>query len=234
MTMVKLMAAVRRRDGLTHAEFCSYAVDVHARKVLAGHELPRRYVQNHVLDGSYGRLGPRDSVIELWFDDLEAVNRTQQSDYYREVVEPDEHNLGDHSDAVLMLAREVVREPTQVRHRGRKVLCFLKRDDRLSRASFTERLVSQPLLAQRRSHGIVYSLPLTSDPVPAGADLLGGGRLANEYDAVATHWFDPSAADALVAVRTAYFDARAADGGELVDPASSFFVDVDEVVLKPE
>src|SRR5919198_4195688 len=120
--MVKLMAAVGRRAGPTHAEFCSYAVDVHAPKVLASPDSPNRYVQNHVLDGSYSGLRPRDSVIELWFDDLEAVNRATQSVYYREVIEPDEHNLGDHSDAVLMLTRVEILEPVENRHRGRKVI----------------------------------------------------------------------------------------------------------------
>jgi hypothetical protein len=218
------MAAVGRRPGLTHAEFCSYAVDVHAQKVLAGPDLPTRYVQNHVLDGSYGGLRPRDSVIELWFDDLEAVNRSTRSGYYREVIEPDEHNLGDHSDAVLMLTREEVREPVVTRHRGRKVMCFLKRNVATSRESFTERLLSEPLPPRRSSCGVVYSLPLTSEPVPAGDDVLGGGRMANEYDAVATHWFERSAADALVELRTAYLP--------LGDPASSFFVEVDELVLR--
>ena len=229
--MIKLMAAIHRRPGLTHAEFCSYAVDVHAPKILAGPELPKRYVQNHVCDGSYGTVRKRDSVIELWFDDIEAFHRATGSNYYREVIEPDEHNLGDHSDAVLMLAREEIIEAPQPRHGGRKVLCFLKRDPRLSREAFTEawQAMAPPVIPG--GCGLVHTFPLTPEPVPAGGDVLGGGRLANEYDGIATHWVDAGATRALSHLRDAYTGTRQENGGELIDPTTSFFVEADEVVL---
>ncbi|TPQ23411.1 hypothetical protein FGD71_004075 [Streptomyces sporangiiformans] len=56
----------------------------------------RKYVQNHVLNGAYGALGDvgyqvtlrRDSVTELYFDDLESMGQTFADPYAHELVGP--------------------------------------------------------------------------------------------------------------------------------------------------
>ena len=74
--MIKMMAAVCRRPGMTHAEFLAYVQHVHGA---ISNENPlslRRYVQNHVFDAAFGSAAEaahampvaRDSVTELWWD----------------------------------------------------------------------------------------------------------------------------------------------------------------------
>ncbi|WP_181807933.1 EthD domain-containing protein [Streptomyces shenzhenensis] len=99
--MIKLVAAVRRRPGMTHAEYAEYIEKVHGGIAVANKLTVRKYVQNHVLDGACGALGdvgyqvtlPRDSMTELYFDDLESMVQTFADPYAREVVGPDAANL---------------------------------------------------------------------------------------------------------------------------------------------
>ncbi|WP_405959478.1 EthD domain-containing protein [Streptomyces sp. NBC_00024] len=106
--MIKLVAAVRRRPGRTHAEYAEYIENVHGGIALADRLTVRKYVQNHVLDGAYGALGdvgyqvtlPRDSVTELYFDDLESMGQTFADPYTREVVGPDAVNFSDQPAAL--------------------------------------------------------------------------------------------------------------------------------------
>ncbi|MGH3780032.1 MAG: EthD family reductase [Pseudonocardiaceae bacterium] len=70
---VKLIALVKRKEGMPLGEFRRYSLDVHA---LLDLQLPglRRYHQCHVRDSSY-TVGEAllDAVSLLWFDDVEAV-----------------------------------------------------------------------------------------------------------------------------------------------------------------
>jgi hypothetical protein len=66
--MLKVLATVRRRPGMTEAEYRSYLQDVHGGLVKANPLGVARYVQNHVFDSAFGsadateymgRLSPR-------------------------------------------------------------------------------------------------------------------------------------------------------------------------------
>lgn len=71
--LVKLVAPVKRKEGMPLGEFRRYSLDVHAPLDL---QLPglRRYYQCHVRDSFY-TVGEAllDAVSILWFDDVEAV-----------------------------------------------------------------------------------------------------------------------------------------------------------------
>ncbi|ELR98755.1 EthD family reductase [Gloeocapsa sp. PCC 73106] len=71
--MVKLLAMVKRKEGIPLETFRRYSLEVHAPLDL---KLPglRRYYQCHVRDGFYA-IGEAllDAVIMLWFDDVEAL-----------------------------------------------------------------------------------------------------------------------------------------------------------------
>jgi uncharacterized protein (TIGR02118 family) len=80
--VAKIVALVRRKDGMSYQEFVSYWQDHHAHVVS---RLPglRRYVQNPAQDG---RAWPYDGMAELWFDDVDAIRdafRSPQSDDVR-------------------------------------------------------------------------------------------------------------------------------------------------------
>lgn len=73
---IKLMAASRRRPGLTRADYQRYIEFVHGTIARRERMKIRSYVQNHVIDGAFGALddathqqvADRDAVVELSFD----------------------------------------------------------------------------------------------------------------------------------------------------------------------
>lgn len=78
-SMVKAIFIASRLPGLTHEEFFRHWLEVHGP--LAA-KLPglRRYVQNHALLQAYPLRGmTHDGWAELWFDDLEALQRAYAS-----------------------------------------------------------------------------------------------------------------------------------------------------------
>jgi uncharacterized protein (TIGR02118 family) len=82
--LVKIMAMVKRKEGMPLADFRQYSLEVHGKKDL---KLPglRRYIQCHVR-GSYYAIGEAilDSVSMLWFDDVSAIEAMQKSPEYQE------------------------------------------------------------------------------------------------------------------------------------------------------
>ena len=113
--MIKTLAAIRRKPGMTQQEYFSYIRDVHGALARAKPLAIRRYVQNHVGDSAYGAEGDpayqglfhRDSVTELYFDDVEGMLRSFTDAYVRDVVGPDGANFSDMSTALAMLARDI-------------------------------------------------------------------------------------------------------------------------------
>ena len=89
--MIKLVFAIRRRDGMTREEFQRYWREQHAPLVQRHAETLRirRYVQVHTRDtdldeaisASRGRdARPFDGVAELWWDSLDDVVAAYSSD----------------------------------------------------------------------------------------------------------------------------------------------------------
>lgn len=73
---IKLMAASRRRPGLTRAEYQRHLEFVHGTIARRERFKIDAYIQNHVIDGAFGVLGDsthqqkvveRDAVVELYF-----------------------------------------------------------------------------------------------------------------------------------------------------------------------
>jgi hypothetical protein len=82
---IKLMAASRRRPGLTRAEYKRYLEFIHG--TIASRERFKivSYLQNHVIDGAFGVLSDashqqkvvdRDAVVELFFDNFRDMLAT--------------------------------------------------------------------------------------------------------------------------------------------------------------
>lgn len=90
---VKLLIMVKRKAGMPLEEFRRYMLDSHASKVI---KLPglRRYLQGHVRDGFYA-VGESilDCVSQLWFDDLESLEKAYCSLEYKEQILPDYDNF---------------------------------------------------------------------------------------------------------------------------------------------
>jgi uncharacterized protein (TIGR02118 family) len=73
--MVKGMFMLKRKPGLTLADFRQHWLEVHAPIALGELNL-RRYVQCHTIDGVYNFCEPQwDGIAHLWFDDAAAAER---------------------------------------------------------------------------------------------------------------------------------------------------------------
>ncbi|MFF8022051.1 EthD domain-containing protein [Streptomyces sp. NPDC007896] len=195
--MIKLVAAVRRRPGITHAEYAEYAEyveyveKVHGGIALADRLTVRKYVQNHVLDGAYGMLGdtgyqatlPRDSVTELYFDDLASMGRTFDP-YAREVIGPDAVNFSDQPSALSLLVEESEAEAPRPGDGRVKVLHFLKAADGITPEAFRKglRRAYEEVLADssgpaRYLRGHQWNTPLPGDGIRVLRKRIGTARV---------------------------------------------------------
>ena len=74
--MIKMIAFLKKKEGVTSEEFSRYWFE----KIgpLAASTMPgfRRYVQNHAVQLPNATGTPRfDGVTEIWFDDVEALQK---------------------------------------------------------------------------------------------------------------------------------------------------------------
>lgn len=120
--MIKIIYCVRRREGLSRAEFSRYWREEHGPLVKrhAAALGVRRYTQSHTLDDPRLRPAidarggvdePYDGVAEIWWDDLDQVTRLgetkAQRDGARELL-ADEARFIDLARSVVFFADELV------------------------------------------------------------------------------------------------------------------------------
>ena len=112
--MIKLFVFLKRRKGTSPEEFHEYWRDTHAKLAL---DLPefkrhlRRYVQAHNIESATfdfpaGHIG-FDGIAEVWFDDVESMNRAFREQRYMEVIRPDEYKFLDLDECRIMVAHEI-------------------------------------------------------------------------------------------------------------------------------
>ncbi len=107
--MVKVMALLKRKNGITLEEFSRYWRETHAPLALKTLPGLRRYVQNHALRLSKGEP-PFDGVAEIWLDDMQswrdmvAFMGTEGGRAIRE----DEERFLDRGKTVFLLVEEKV------------------------------------------------------------------------------------------------------------------------------
>ncbi|SPF06679.1 EthD domain-containing protein [Streptomyces sp. MA5143a] len=135
--MLTLIAAIRRKPGMTHRAFLRHLHHVHGPLAAANPLRISGYVQNHVFDASFGAEGDpayltafgRDSVTELRFDDMDALATTMSDPYSRDVIGPDGARFNDLPSALALLTRSEVLVPPPVSDTGTapvKVLHFVR------------------------------------------------------------------------------------------------------------
>ena len=106
--MVKIVALVRRKQGLTTEQFLDYWQNRHSKLVAA---LPglRGYVQNPAIDPDK-RNWPYDGLVEVWFDDVAAVKAAFESPE-SDAVRADEPNFTSAIDWFLATEHPIVDPP---------------------------------------------------------------------------------------------------------------------------
>jgi uncharacterized protein (TIGR02118 family) len=103
--MIKLVYCITKKPGLTDEEFFHYWKNVHGP---IGARIPglRRLVQSHRLQISGDvRLADFDGVAELWFDDIAALLKAQQSLEWK-ISSEDEQNFIDLSKIAYFVSEE--------------------------------------------------------------------------------------------------------------------------------
>lgn len=100
--MIKLVACLRRKPGLSPEAFRRHWLEVHGPLIRSIPELVRhirRYVQMHPSGATFAALAtagdPFDGVAEMVFDDAESMARAFAEPEYLARVRPDEESFLD-------------------------------------------------------------------------------------------------------------------------------------------
>ena len=134
---IKFTEFFHRRPGMTSAAFLWHWQQNHTGVVSAIKGL-RRYIQNPAAGLIDGAPNPYDGMVEVWFDDVAAIERLRNSDYWDSIVE-DELLFVDRPNLQLFLSEEPVPEPPEV---GFKSVHLLHHLPDQSREAFQERATS--------------------------------------------------------------------------------------------
>lgn len=120
LKMIKMVAAVRRKPGMTHAECLNYVEHVHGEISKVKPLGLKKYTQNHVFDSAFGaesdvaytQVFHRDSVTELYFESFHDLIRTFTDPYTQEKVGPDSLNFADPTMAAQLMTETEVAVPS--------------------------------------------------------------------------------------------------------------------------
>jgi len=243
--MIKMMAAICRKPGMTHAEYLAYVQHVHGPLATQHPAGLRRYVQNHVFDAAFGSEAQaahgmtvaRDSVTELWWDTPEDMGENFAHTHVRTKVGPDAANFADTSSTLSLVAVEAEQPVLQPgRATGAKVLHYLRAAAGLPLPAFCARWASahhQALAAAPRAavtlRRCVHNRQFSEfNPMLA---YFGTTDVAI-YEGVASLWFDDTASvGAFRDYEHALQAVNAEAGAAFYNPAQSFFVYATEVPI---
>lgn len=147
--MIKAVSVIRRKPGLSVEDFQHYWRHTHALLVS---RLPglRRYVQSHTLRSGYAKGQPAaDGVVELWFDDLAAMQALKGTPELAAVL-ADEPNFVDMATFRQVLTTDHLIKDGAIPPAGVKNIEFVTRRPDLSIDDFQRywRTVHGPLAAK--------------------------------------------------------------------------------------
>jgi hypothetical protein len=243
--MIKMVATVCRKPGMTHAEYLAYIQHVHgAISNAAPNPKLRRYVQNHVFDAAFGtaaeaahsQVVARDSVTELYWDNAQDMGATFQDEYTRTRIGPDGANFSDLAVALSLVAVEAeLPVPHPAAAVGAKVLHFVRAAEDLALPEFFERWARAHSLALERAPAAAAAVRrcIHSRQVPDFNKMLayfGGSPIV--YEGVASLWFDnPGTIGAFRSYERALLEINADPQTAFYRPAQSFFLYATEVPI---
>jgi hypothetical protein len=228
--MIKVIAAIRRRPGMTHQEYIQYITEVHGAIAAKEKMTVRKYVQNHVVDAAFGATGdsthlnvlPRDSVTELWFDDMAGLAACFSNPYTREVVGPDGAHFSDLPTAISLLVHEGESHGQERAPGTDKVMWFLKANDNVE----PEQFLAQWAEADARAADASGLALRVSEPTlgvaqaGGGTDHFGGHNMIR-YDGLQSLWLEPG--DPVATMRR-YEELFLKKGTEWLDASRSFWL----------
>jgi hypothetical protein len=234
--MIKMIAAVCRRPGMTHAECVAYHHQVHGA---LSREVPtalRHYMQNHVFDSAFGtaaeathgQVVARDSVAELYWDDADGMRATFGHAHVQQKVGPDGPRFSDVLSTANMVAHEVPLPVPQPGPGNAKVMHFLRAAQGVDLATFFARWTAahSHALAQAPAAAQALRRAVQNRQIPEANPMLAYfGSRGLPHEGVAALWFDDEASIGLFrAYEAALLAFNANPAQTFYVPGESFFV----------
>jgi len=243
--MIKMIAAICRRPGMTHLEYLAYVHRIHAAISRENPVTLRRYVQNHTFDAAFGTSAEaehcmqvsRDSVTELYWDSLESMGQTFAHEYVRTKVGPDARNFADQSVSLSLVAVEAEQPVLNPGGgAGAKLMHFLRAAPGLSLEDFFSRWSKAHELALRAEPIAAATVRrcVHSRQRPQANAMLAyfNAKDAPIYEGVASLWYDdPSSIGAFRAYERALLEINGRPETVFYQPAQSFFLYTTEVEI---
>ena len=76
--MIKTIALAHRRPDITREEYSKYWLEKHAPMAAKLIPYVKRYVQNHLIEVP-GMTYEGDGIVEMWYDDIEAWQKSREA-----------------------------------------------------------------------------------------------------------------------------------------------------------
>ncbi|MHC8308699.1 EthD domain-containing protein [Pseudomonas sp. GT1P32] len=239
--MIKILAAVRRKPGMTHAEFLEYIEHQHGKIAQAKPLGVKRYVQNHVIDSAFGvdsdtsytQTFHRDSITELFFDDMSGLIHTFSNPYTQQTTGPDARNFADLSKQAAQLMDDAEIFNAGAAPLKWKAMIFLKKNPTLNLDTFFTAwdLAHDAIASQYPHFQNALRRYVRSRYLPEGDRVTSyfGANIA-VYEGASSMWFEYEAdLFSFREYQRSLFQQLSDDGIAL--SSESFFVYVKEVVI---
>lgn len=138
--MIKLIALVKREEGIDVEEFHRYWREEHSEVIKGSPDSAppiRRYVQDHTVPEMYENGNPEfDGLAELWFDDQQAFEEWAEHPYYQETVSADEASFINRDELGFIATQETMMDLNAVDDDMVKLFLPLVRDADISPSEF--------------------------------------------------------------------------------------------------
>lgn len=105
--MIKRMTLLQRHEGMTFADFDAYWAGPHA-EIARGFPRLARYNQNSVRRTALGGQHALDGIVELWFDNVDAMAETLGSPVAKRLPEDEPNFLS--GITILSVREEILRD----------------------------------------------------------------------------------------------------------------------------
>lgn len=251
---IKLMAASRKRPGLTRAEYQRYLEFYHGTIARDQRFNIKSYIQNHVIDGAFGTLADathqqvadRDAVVELEFETFPEMMATLEP-AVPSAASQDGKFFADECTNIIVMAEEEeipVFNPVPAFNPGLgivsgvgalKVLQFIMRDDDVFREDYyqywreahEEALEKAPYAREQLRRCVANKRCRINDNDGAARKHF---KMVDPpvYDLVVSHWFDSM--EQVGAFRQ-YNDALQSSTKKFANWSKSFYLYTKQIVI---
>ncbi|NQT71212.1 MAG: EthD domain-containing protein [Chloroflexi bacterium] len=108
--MIKTIALLKRKPGLSREEFVEHYEDVHVPLIMKHSTGLNKYVRNHILALAESEEAEYDCITELWYEDMEAFKSSVNvwGTEAGKVIINDENRFIDRSKIVFFMVDERV------------------------------------------------------------------------------------------------------------------------------